>query len=218
MKRIDLLIKLIGVFSIIVLSTTTSSAQFRAVSLGGAVSPLHMSKQSDFASEGISYNLFAAYRQGNLALRADYLWSSNYRKENFSFSTRDYELSLVYSLRSLFNTPKINPYVRLGAARWQTNFTTEGYPGITDYELKVEEYSGYGAVGSVGAQYLISNIAIGLEVDYAYRGSAQFIAGGFDPQPLAQDELRLKLTATYTIPLRPGQSFASILCPKFKNN
>ena len=177
-----------------------------------------MSKQSDFTPEGVSYNIFSSYRQGNFSLRADYLWSSNYRKENFSFSTQDYELSLVYSLRTLFNTSNINPYVRLGAVRWQTNFTTEGYPGITDYQLKVEEYTGYGAIGSIGAQYLISNIALGLEVDYTMRGSAQFIAGGFDPQPLAQDELRVKLTASYSFPLRPGQSFASILCPKFKNN
>lgn len=209
---------MIGVFTLIIIGAENLTAQYRAVSIGGAVSPVHMSKQSDFTPDGISYSIFSSYRQGNFSLRADYLWSSNYRKENFSFSTQDYELSLVYSLRTLLNTPNINPYVRLGAVRWQTNFTTEGYPGITDYQLKVEEYTGYGAVGSIGAQYLISNIALGLEVDYTMRGSAQFIAGGFDPQPLAQDELRVKLTASYSFPLRPGQSFASILCPKFKNN
>ena len=217
MKRLDLLIKMIGFFALII-STETLSAQYRAVSIGGAFSPIHMSKQSDFTPEGLSYSIFSSYRQGNFSLRADYLWSSNYKKENFSFSTRDYELSIVYSLRSLFNTADINPYVRLGAVRWQTYFTTEGYPGIADYQLKVEQYTGYGAVGSIGVQYLISNIAVGLESDYTIRGSAQFIAGGFDPRPLAQDELRVKLTASYAFPLRPGQSFASILCPKFQNH
>lgn len=112
----------------------------------------------------------------------------------------------------------MNPYVRLVAMRWKTNFTTVGYPGITDYQLKVEEYTRNVTVSSIGAQYLIFNIVLALELDYNLRGFAQIIAGGFDPQALAQDELRVKLTASYSFPLRPVQSFVPNLCPKIKSN
>lgn len=217
-NRFEICFPISILFAIAMSCSHTSIAQYRSIGIGGAVSPLHQSRQSDFAQEGLTYNVNASIRQGNLGLRVDHLWRSNYRKENFSFSTKDIELSIFYSLKSLFNMPRVNPYIRIGVAKWSTSFTTEGYPGIVDYELKVEKDSGFGAIASIGAQYLISNVAIGLEVDYSKRGSGQFIAGGFDPQPLALDEVRLKLTATYYFHLGARKSFSSVLCPNFKNN
>lgn len=211
-KRFKLLILL----SIVCASYSTSFGQFHQIIIGGGVAPLHKSGQSDFAILKMPYDTYIMYQRGNLGLRIDYNWNSTYQKENFSFTTNAYEVSLTYSLKEQFRLTKLNPYVRLGGSKWKTVFTTEGYPGITDYELKIEEDQGYGLVGALGITYPYKSFAFGIEAQYAKNGTSQFIAGGFDPQPLLSDQFRLMFTAQYRLPITISSSKGfAITCPKF---
>ena len=193
-----------------------SSAQYQSVIIGGGVAPLHRSAQSDFTKLKMPRDIFVMYRRGDIGFRADYFWNSAYQKENFSFTYDAIELSLVYSLKQILRTEHINPYVRMGAAKWNTTFTTEGYPGINDYEFKIESDQGFGVMSALGIDYVFNDLSIGLEGQYSVNGKAHFIAGGFDPQPLDTGNFRLMILAKYSLPIKiPSSGGYAITCPKF---
>ena len=192
------------------------NAQSHQLLIGGGISPIHKSIQSDFLSSQMPYNVHLQYQRGAIGLRAGYSWNGLYQKENFSFTTKTTELSLVYVDNKILRSLNLIGYARIGISKWQTQFTTEGYPGISDYTLKVEEDQGYGPLGGIGFQYPIKGFRIGIEGQYLRNGQAQFIAGGFDPQPLETGQIRLMITAQYRLPI----TFSSpkgygVLCPKF---
>jgi len=201
-------------FFITVISVSTD-AQYRRLMVGGGIAPLHQPGQTDFSSVDMPYAVHAAFFQGNIGVRLDYNWHGSYEKERFSTTKTSMELSLQYSLRQKFKLSTIDPYVRLGLAKWSTVLTTEGYPGINDYEFKIEEDSGFGPVGAIGGRYMWRQASIGLEVQYAKHGTAQFIAGGFDPQPLVTDQLRLMVTAAYTFSVTSDARGGIVYCPSF---
>lgn len=209
-------LKLLIFLGIFCAAHTTSFSQFHQIIIGGGVAPLHKSGQSDFSPLSMPYDAYIMYQRGNIGLRVDYNWKGAYQKENFSFTNSAYEVSLTYSLKEQLRFEHINPYIRIGGSKWKTIFTTEGYPGITDYELKIEEDKGYGFIGALGVSYPYKSFAFGLEAQYAKNGTSQFIAGGFDPQPLLSDQFRLMLTAQYRLPITISSSKGfSITCPKF---
>lgn len=206
---------LLALFSLMLLNNC-ATAQSGSIDIGGGIAPLHYAAQSDFSPAQHPYDVFIMYNLRKVGLRLDYTWHSQYRKENFSFTNQTLELSVVYSLRELLQTKRIDPFIRGGITRWRTDFTTEGYPGITDYVLKVETGQGYGAILSGGANYPYKNFAFGMELQYARLGTSGFIAGGFEPQPLLSDHLRVMITAQYRLPITfsspRGQAVA---CPTF---
>jgi hypothetical protein len=127
------------------LIATSISAQF---SIGAGYIPVHASGQSDFTADQSPIDVFAMYQRGSLGLRVDYNKTSSYVKDRFSFKQSSIEVSLQYSLQKTLGLFNFDPYVRAGVANWSSDFTTEGYPGIQDYELKVESDSGLGAIAA----------------------------------------------------------------------
>lgn len=200
--------------SVLIFVSHIVSAQ---LSIGAGVVPLHASGQSDFKAQQSPIDVFALYEKGNLGIRMDYHQTSSYNKDRFSFTQSAFEVSIQYSLQRLLNIYNYEPYLRLGATQWSSDFTTEGYPGIQDYELKIENDSGYGIIAAAGVVYhLSSSIGFGLEGQYALNGNAQFIAGGFDPSPLAVDQARLMASIQYTFPGTTSKSSKQKAnCPKF---
>ena len=190
--------------------------QYQQVIIGAGVAPLHYSGQSDFKSNSIARDAFIQFQQGNLGLRFDYAWEGFYVKENFSVDISHIEGSLVYNLKEALKLTSFNPYVRIGVTKWKNDFTTEGYPGITDYELKIEQDKGFGISAGAGISYPVSSIALGIEAHYSKNGTSQFIAGGFEPRPFLSDQFRFLITVQYSIPIRlhSPRGF-SIVCPKF---
>jgi len=200
-----------------ILFTSSLKAQ---VSIGAGYIPVHASGQSDFTAEQSPIDVFAMYERGSLGIRVDYNQTSSYVKERFSFNQSGIELSLQYSLQKTFGLYNIDPYIRAGVSSWSSDFTTEGYPGIQDYELKVESDSGLGAIAAIGMQYYFTpNVALGFEAQYAKNGNAQFIAGGFDPQPLSVDQIRFMIIGKYILFGSSGSSRGAsgkdVDCPKF---
>lgn len=200
-----------------ILFMATLSAQF---SIGAGYIPVHASGQSDFASDQSPIDVFAIYDRGGLGLRVDYHQTSSYVKDRFSFKQSGVELSLQYSLQNTLGLNNIDSYLRAGLSSWSSEFTTQGYPGIQDYELKVESDTGLGAIAAIGMQYYVtSNVALGVEAQYAKNGNAQFVAGGFDPQPLSVDQIRFMVFGRYTLfgsnGSSRGPSGKDVDCPKF---
>lgn len=200
--------------SLIVIAISSVKAQ---ISIGAGLIPVHASAQSDFTADQSPIDVFALYQRGSIGLRVDYHQTSSYIKDRFSFKQSGIEVSLQYGLQQLLNLNRLDPYLRLGAANWQSDFTTEGYPGIQDYELKVESDKGFGFIAAAGIQYDITpSIAIGLEGQYAKNGNAQFIAGGFDPQPLLVDQIRMMVSIQYMLMAGgSGKTGNDVNCPKF---
>ena len=205
---------LIGLISLI--SYSPAFTQSSQLIIGGGIAPIHQSIQSDFSALNMPYDIHLQYQLGPFGIRADYSWNATYQKENFSFTTTTTELSLVYVDQKLLRPLNMLTYARVGISRWQTRFSTEGYPGITDYTLKVEEDSGFGPVGAIGILFPIKNLRLGIEGQYIRNSQAQFIAGGFDPQPLETGQVRLMVTAQYRLPITfSSPKGFSVLCPKF---
>jgi len=199
-------IKLIAV-ALFIGMTTSAIAQ---LSIGAGYVPVHQSGQVDFTPDQSPIDVFALYERGSLGIRVDFNQTSSYIKDRFSFKQSALEASLQYSLQRVLGLNRIDPYLRAGVSSWTSDFTTDGYPGIQDYELKVETDSGIGAIASVGIQYAARpNISFGIEAQYAMNGDAQFIAGGFDPQPLAVDQVRLMIIGKYTLFTSRGSSSLS---------
>jgi len=191
-----LLIKHIGV----ILITALTTSAYAQLSIGAGYVPVHQSGQTDFASDQSPIDVFALYERGSIGIRIDFNQTSSYVKDRFSFKQSALEASLQYSLQGVLGLSRLDPYLRAGVSSWTSDFTTEGYPGIQDYELKVETDSGIGAIGALGVQYeTLTNLSFGIEAQFAMNGNAQFIAGGFDPQPLAVDQIRLMIIGKYTL-------------------
>lgn len=191
------------------------SAQYRRLTVGAGVTPLHRPGQTDFTAVNMPYDIYAAFFQGNIGLRVDYNWNGSYEKERFSTTNQSIEASLQYSFRQFVRKLDIDPYARIGVAKWNTTLTTEGYPGINDYEFKIEEDSGYGVVTGIGANYIYRQFSFGIEAQFAKLGTAMFIAGGFEPQPLITDQFRLMVTAAYTFPITSDAKGGIVYCPTF---
>ena len=208
---------IVSLFFIILICLPTGklSAQYRRVTLGVGVAPLHRPGQTDFAAVYMPYDMYAAFFQGDVGIRFDYNWRGNYEKERFSTTNRSLEASLQYSFRRYVRHVNIDPHVRIGLAKWTTILTTEGYPGINDYELKIEQDGGSGVVAGVGASYLYGQYSFGIEAQFAKLGTAQFIAGGFEPQPLVADQFRLMVTAAYTFTVTSDVRGGIVYCPIF---
>lgn len=196
------------------ISITLSQGQQRSLWVGAGISPMHTSAQSDFQAFQMPYSLLIQYQRGKMGVRLDHQWHGEYIKENFSANLKSAELSLTYDISSLLNVSNIRGEIRMGAAAWETVFTTEGYPGITDYVLKIEEDRGIGLVAGAGIYYDLSFCLLGVELQYAKHGTAQFIAGGFEPQPFLSDQIRVMVTAKYQLPIFNSWG-ATIPCPQF---
>jgi len=102
------------------------------ISIGAAISPLHQSVQQDFSADRMPYDAFVGIQRGPLGIRANYNWNGTYLKEGFSYTTTCIELSFLYFNDRLFENLGLTTYARAGVSRWQTDFTTQGYPGITN--------------------------------------------------------------------------------------
>ncbi len=210
------IVKRILLILIVLWSSPELIGQYQQIYIGAGLSPVHRSVQSDFSPSLMPYDIFVMYQRDNYGVRLDYNWNPLYIKENFSFTHDQIELSLTYSVSTLLGLSKVNPYVRAGATKWRTDFTTEGYPGIVDYQFKVEQDQGYGVIGAIGASYPYRQFAFGIEGQFSKNGNSQFIAGGFESRPLSSDHYRLMVYAQYKLPIHlKSKNGVRIDCPSF---
>lgn len=203
---------LLGVY---VCVSSIGFGQYRSIYVGGGATPLHWSGQSDFGTKGLAYQVHAGYRQGFWGARMDYTWGATYAKDRFSQTTRTIELSGTYILRQML-FDRVQMYGRAGIAGWSTDFTTEGYPGVRDYELKIENAKGVGPLVAAGLRYELSPIIVSVEGQYKRLGTADFLAGGFEARPLSVDQFNIAVHITYPLPFTVAASLGEpTKCPTF---
>lgn len=187
-------------------------AQSKALFIGIGASPLHGSIQSDFTNMSVPVRGFLAYKLGHVALEASYEENSGYDKDRFSFTNITPALSLLFFAKKNLQEKHFYPYLKTGINYKTTSFTTEGYPGITGYELKVEKDQSIGFGLGAGAKYLINKFLLGVETHYSKNQAAQFLAGGFTPQNLNTDHFTFELNIT--IPIKTiGKRASLTACP-----
>lgn len=192
------------------------NAQSKQLYVGAGLAPIHYSGQADFNPFKMPMEGFIGYKQNSLGLRLNYNWQAAYQKDRFSFSNSYFSTTITYNLSTLMGLTIISPYLRAGFSSWKTEFTTEGYPGIEDYELKIEQDKGIGIISAIGITYPIRDYALGLEFQYAKNGNSQFIAGGFEPQNLLSDNMSVMLIAQYNFILNKNSIYGQVAsCPKF---
>ena len=183
--------------------------------LGGGISPYHDSGQSDFTPSERPLKFIAMATYGKLGLHLGLHGSGVYTKENFTHRLNSWDSGIAFFPIPESLAGNFDFYIYSGITRWDGSLTTQGYPGINDYELKIENDSNWGVHAGIGLGYHISSFTIGTEVQLDKNSPAQYIAGGFVPQPISSDLFRVSVVATYRLKLTDRPSFTDIICPSF---
>ncbi|WP_304236436.1 hypothetical protein [Jiulongibacter sediminis] len=204
---------LITALLISLLGVSEAQAQSWRPFVGAGISPLHFSAQNDFSPKWTPYMLQASLRKRKNSLHLNFHNGGRYQKEEFSFTHTIYELAYTFHPMGKISDGQLSPYVGLAANYLQTRFTTQGYPGITAYGLKIEKDNSFGGSLLAGVEYPLGNILAGLQARYNKNSKAQFIAGGFSPQNLITDRFSVMITAA--IPLNIKTKYAQNACPEF---
>lgn len=204
--------KSVFVFFLLLSIATSGSAQRQALFLGVGASPLHGSIQNDFSNRSLPIRGFLTYKLGHVALEASYEENSGYEKDRFSFTNSTPSLSLLFFTKKKLQEKQLYPYLKTGINYKTTSFTTEGYPGITGYELKIEKDQSIGLGVGAGTKYLVNNFLLGIEAHFSKNQEAQFLAGGFTPQNLNTDHFTFELNIA--IPIKTiGKRASLTACP-----
>jgi hypothetical protein len=199
-------------FTAILVLCTGFAIHSQGILAGMGIAPIHRSTQTDFTPRGFGAEIFSVYQRGPLGIRIGYSLPAKYQKDNFSHTQTSINSSLVY-FPYIQPIKPLMPFVHIGVGYWLAKLTTEGYPTITDYELKVEKDSGPGVVAGLGVFLPIRQWRLGLEARFHQNEKAQFLAGGFEPQPLAVSQVQLSFTLAYAFSV--GQVEPTIACPDF---
>lgn len=174
-------------------------AQSPRLYVNAGFSPLHKTAQNDFSSRKIPYQLGLKTIKRHLVADLDYQRGGIYQKENFSFKSSYIALGISYLLKPAMRPANINPFAGFAISYNYHQFTTEGYPGISSYEYKIEKDAGPGVSALLGFYYPLNNLILGLNSEFSKGSKASFLAGGFSEQELITDRFKLNITAA--IPL-----------------
>lgn len=174
---------------------------------------LSLPGQNDFKTKTPVYMLQLAARRSRIGIQVNYHTGGRYQKNEFSFRLNSCELAFTFHPMGKPVSHRINPYLGIAGSFVISKFTTEGYPGITDYMLKIEKDKGPGVSLLAGAEFPVGRILTGLQLRYDKNAKAQFIAGGFSPQDLITDRFNLLITAA--IPLHIKTRGSQNACPEF---
>lgn len=186
--------------------------QNRTLIIGAGISPVHRTVQNDFKNFSPPIRGFIGYKLGHVVFEFSYNENAGYAKDRFSFTHKGPSFSLAYFVKKRLETSKINPYIRLGLNYKNTLFTTEGYPGITGYEHKIEKDKSLGLELAAGAKYPLHKLIFGIEALYAKNSPSNFLAGGFSPQPINSDHFLIEINLAIPINLSSHRRL-STACP-----
>jgi len=182
----------------------------RFFSLGFGISPLHSTFQPGMRAVGMPLDAFL--QTGKHGAPFSYAIAFNH---NATYDEELYELSSSHlSLQAHYNimeTSKVRFYGFAGISFWQADFELKPYPGITNYEDRVEEDSGTGLSAGLGASWKITPALQAGTRATVFAGQAEFLAGGFDRQPVQTGSLQLSVYVAYTFSF--GK--ARVNCPSF---
>ncbi len=178
--------------------------------LGAGIAPLHRSLQPGMTPRAMPADIFV--EAGKSGSRLSYALAYNnfgaWQEPLYRLSSSHLSLQLHFNLKQSRN---LRFYSFAGISHWRAALQLRPYPGIVNYEYKVEEQQGIGVTGGVGAGWQVSrNLELGSRAT-VQAGQGGFLAGGFDPQTVQAGSLQMSVYLAWTFNFgKPG-----IQCPVF---
>lgn len=138
--------------------------------------------------------------------------TSMFNIDKFLLNPNNFFAGIQYApLRGRKIAERFNIYC-FGALNGSLNrFTEEIYPGIINYEYKVERKIGAGVAAAAGAGYRIGSFEIRPMLFY-FTGKAGFLAGHFSEQTFHTGSLQLHFTVAYKMVFDGNK----ITCPAYR--
>jgi hypothetical protein len=125
--------------------------------------------------------------------------TSNFIIDRFILNPNNFLAGLQYApLRGKKVAEKFNIYLIGGLNVSYNRFTEEIYPGIVNYEYKVERKTGLGIAAAASAGYRIKAFEI-KPVLFWFTGQSGFLAGHFSEQNFHTGSLQLHIMMSYRI-------------------
>jgi hypothetical protein len=137
---------------------------------------------------------------------------STFTIDRFLMNPNNFIAGIQYApLRGKKIAEKFNIYLAGGLNVSLNRFTEEIYPGIINYEYKIEKKTSAGITAVAGAGYRIRAFEIRPAL-YYFTGKAGFLAGHFTEQTFHTGSLQLHLMISYRMIFNGDK----ITCPAYK--
>jgi hypothetical protein len=172
---------------------------YLTVSAGAGL--LYISWQEGMGSRYFPISLAVEYGRTAypLSLYAGTSFRTTFNIKQFLLNPNNLLLGLQYApLRGTQLAKKFNLYVIGGFNFCYARFTEELYPGILNYDYKIERKAGVGLGSGIGVGYRIKSWEI-KPLLYYFTGQADFFAGHFTPQKFNTGSMQFHLTLNYRI-------------------
>ncbi len=175
----------------------------------------YVSTQKGLDNRHIPYSISLEYGRTSfpVSIVAGAFFHTTFNYNEFLINPNNLLMGIQFApLRGKPISDKFNIYAIGGLNLCYSLFTEELYPGIINYEYKVERKTGAGIGAGLGAGYRFGSWAIKPTVFY-FTGHAGFLAGHFTEQRFSTASLQFHLMLSYRLVFNKNNR----LCPVYKN-
>lgn len=157
------------------------------------------SLQSGMEHRMIPFSAISEYGRTSLpyAFFAGTIFRNTYSQERFLLNPNCFFAGMEYlPLQKNKISEKLNVYCMGGVNLCYTRFTEEIYPGIINYENKVERKTKPGLMAGLGVGYRLGSIEVRPSL-FWFNGEAGFLAGHFGEQKFSTGSVQAHLMISY---------------------
>lgn len=157
------------------------------------------SLQSGMKSRFMPFSLVGEYGRTSLpyAVFAGTIFRNTYGQDRFLLNPNCFFAGMEYlPLQKSEISEKLNVYCMAGVNLSYTRFTEEIYPGIVNYEYKVERKTKPGLMAGFGVGYRFGNLEVRPSL-FWFNGEAGFLAGHFTEQKFSTGSVQAHLMISY---------------------
>jgi hypothetical protein len=188
----------------------------RYISVSGGAGLWYSSLQTGMDSHSMPYSALIEFGRERypLSIIAGASIRATYNIDFFLLNPNNVMIGLQYT--PLMGTPvssKFNIYCMGGLNLSLSRFTENAYPGVVEYENKVERKYGAGIGTGLGFGYKVRFLEI-KPVLFYFTGRAGFFAGHFTEQKFNTGSLQFHLMLNYRITFNPNRS----ACPVYRKH
>ena len=162
--------------------------------------PLHLS--IEYSSPQKAFSGFLDYGFYTQYVRTDFVLKPMYLTLNLKYS-------IIKGLKQ--KNKNFDVFVLAGPNFWYASLTDRGYPGITEYEYKVEKDIGIGINGGLGSSYRYKRFKLSAYFIYS-SGLGKYYAGEFDKQNVYTGTYQAVVSMSYIFKKKKTRG---VLCPAY---
>lgn len=172
----------------------------RLIDLGAGVALWYKSDQPQFENLRFPIHIFTEYGNSKKALSAfaDFSFLTQFVQSDFVLKPMYLNLDLKFSFLKALKVPSnsLDIFALAGPTLWYASLTDRGYPGINDYENKIEKDLGIGLNAGMGGSFRFKNYKISAMFLYS-TGKGQYYAGQFNKQSMYVGSYQAVLLFSY---------------------